>query len=365
MKNLGKFAGMLMMGLFLVSTWFLIIPGATLGQEVIQLKAAALHPAAHRLTKDAYELWGNEISKRTHGKVKITWFPGGTLAKTDQLYEAMVGGLADISVIAAYVYPHIFPIDNILSLPFIVDSPVHAADVGWEMYQTIPEFKKELSKFKVLGFFSTDVSNLALAKPPLIKSLEDLKGRQIIVGSPAGVDILRLLGGVAQFQKTEDMYLSLQRKMADGVLFPNAPLRSFKLVELTRYYTIMNVAVGPFIVGMRQETWQKLPPDVQKAFEETGPSFSRLCAHTLNNEGLWVLEELKKRGDEFYYLPQQQRVQWREATKPFYAKWAKTLDDKGLKGQAIIDKVLTISDKAREHPSGVDDWWKQGRMGKK
>jgi TRAP-type transport system periplasmic protein len=355
----------ILMGVFLYSALFLISPLYTYGQEVIQLKAANIHPVGHRLTKDAYELWANEINKRTHGKVKITWFPGGTLAKADQSYDAMIGGLTDISIICVFAVPQVFPLNDLMEYPFLVDNSIHESDVAWEMYQTIPEFKQELAKMKVLGFFSTDVVNLAMTKPPLVKKMNDLKGRQVISASPRGVEMMRVLGATPQFQKLEDVYLSLQRGMAEGLTFPIAPLRSFKIVELCRYYTILNLSVSPYIVAMNMDTWKKLPPDVQKVFEETGPSFSRLAAHTLTNEGLWVLEELKKRGDEIYVLSQQERVEWRKATKPMYDNWVQKVNGMGLNGQALLDKVFAISEKKRKSPSGIDEWWKQGRMGKK
>jgi TRAP-type transport system periplasmic protein len=353
------------MVVFLLGTIAFGVPRPAVCQEVIELKAATAHYATHRLIKDAYELWASEVNKRTNGKVKITWFPGGTLAKSDQLYDAMISGLADISMVPIYMYPHIFPIADLLTHPFMVDSSPHLSDTAWEMYQTIPEFKQEFSKMKVFGFFGTDISNLALVKPPLVKTLADLKGRKIIGGAAATVETLRLLGASPQFQKTEDIYLSLQRGMADGVIFPNAPLRSQKIVELTKYYTIMKIGAGPFVAAMRLETWLKLPPDVQKVFNDTGLSFSRLCAHTLANEGIWVMEELKKRGDQFYEFSQKERETWRKETQPQYDRWVEKLKEKNINGQAILKKALTIAEKARKNPSPSDEWWKQGRMGMK
>ncbi|MBI4767060.1 MAG: TRAP transporter substrate-binding protein DctP [Deltaproteobacteria bacterium] len=350
---------------FLFGTIAFLFPKPAVCQEVIELKAANLHPATHRLNKDAYELWANEVNKLTKGKVKITWFSGGTLAKADQLYDAMISGLTDISVVPIYAFPHIFPLADLLTHPFMVDGSVHLSDTAWEMYQTIPEFKQEFSKIKVLGFFGTDTTNLALTKPPLVKTLADLKGRKIIGAAAASVETLRILGAAPQFQKSEDIYLSLQRGMADGVIFPNAPLRSFKIVELARYYTILKLGAGPFVAAMRLETWQKLPPDVQKVFNDTGLSFSRLCAHTLENEGLWVIEELKKRGDQFYEFSQQERETWRKATQPQYDRWIAKIKEKNINGQALLNKALAIAEKARKKPSPIDEWWKQGRMGMK
>lgn len=365
MKKSGKFWSVFIVSIFFASTFCLISPPNTYSQEVIQIKGAYVHPAAHRLTADAYNVWATEISKRTNGKAKITWFPGGTVANAGQSYDAMAGGLIDISIVCVYAIPHVFPLFDILDLPFLVDNPVHATELALEIYKNIPEFQKELdNKMKVLGFFTSGILQLAVTKPPVVKTLDDLKGRQIICAAPTHVEMLRYLGAAPQIQKLGDIYLSLQRKIAEGVAFPIAPMRSYKIVELSRYYTILNLAVGPYIVAMNMDKWNSLPPDVQKAFEETGNSFGRLAALTLANEGAWVLEKLKERGDEIYVLPKEERDKWRAATKPLYDKWVQKVNGMGLNGQSLLDQAFALSQKAKEHPSGIDDWWKQGRMGK-
>jgi TRAP-type transport system periplasmic protein len=365
MREKKKFLSLILMfGLFL-GVFTLSWPYTASCAEVIQIKAANVHPMGHRLIKDAFELWSNEITKRTNGKVKFTWFHANTLVNMAQTYDGLQKGLTDVVTLATFMHPQYFPVTDLLHSPFIVDSSPHAADVAWEMYQTMPEMKKEYSQFKILGFFSTDVANFIFAKGPVVKKMEDLKNRKVLTTSPTGVAILRSLGATPQFIKNEDVYLSLQRGMGDGVLYPIAPARSWKLVELARYYTMADVGLGMWALAMRMETWQKLPPDVQKVFEELTPSAARLFAKTLDNEGNWVIEDLKKRGDEVYYLPPQERERWRQACKPIYDDWMKKAAAKGLNGQAILDKALTISEKWRKNPSPVDEWWKQGRMGLK
>lgn len=364
MNDSGKLYSVFMMSVIFVIAFFLISPSDTYSQEVIKIKAATIHPVAHRLTSDAYDVWTKEISKRTNGKAEITWFPGGTVANAAQSYDALVGGLTDISIVCVYALPHVFPYFDILSHPFLVDNPVHATELSWSIYKNIPEVQKEMSKMKVLGFFSTDIVQMAVTKPPVIKTLNDLKGKQIVCPAPTHVEMLKAIGAAPMLQKLGDIYLSLQRNIADGVIFPIAPMRSFKLVELSRYYTIINMAVGPHIVAMNMDKWEKLPPDVQKVFEETGRSLGFLAAHTLTNESAWVLEKLKERGDEIYALPKEERENWKKATQPLYDKWVQRVNGMGSDGEALLKKVFELSQEPQKYSTEVDDWWKQGRMGK-
>jgi TRAP-type C4-dicarboxylate transport system substrate-binding protein len=335
------------------------------GTAVIKIKAASPpHPVVHRLTKDAYQLFGDEVERRTNGKVKFTWFFGDSLVKMPQSYESVQSGVVDLCIVAAFNYPHIFKIVEGLGLPFTVQGAAHSADIAWKMYQTMPEMQQEMKGIKFLGAFTTDVINLS-AKDKLVKTLDDMKNLRVAVGSGQVAEMAQLLGMAAQPVGYADVYMSLHRGMADATLFPNAPLRSYKITELTNTHTIANFKVDPMVIAMRKETWDKLPPDVQKVFNELTPSFARLCGHTLTNEGLWVLDALKQRGDEFYTPPPDQLKKWKEAVKPMYDIWIKKLNGSGMNGQAIFDRLNEIAEQTNVSDTPEDEWWKQGRIGKK
>ncbi|OPX65829.1 MAG: Bacterial extracellular solute-binding protein, family 7 [Methanomassiliicoccales archaeon PtaB.Bin215] len=334
--------------------------------EVIKIKAASpVHVVAHRLTKDSYQLFGDEIEKRTNGKVKFTWFFGDSLVKPAQSYEALKSGVVDVCVVAAYNYPHLFPVTEGLSMPFAVQGAAHAADVAWKMYQTMPELQAEMKDIKFLGLFGSDVINMAAMNGRVIKTLDDMKNLRVAVGSGLVAEMAKLMGMAAQPLGYQEVYMALHRGMAEATLFPNAPLRSFKITEVTNTHTIGNFKVEPILLAMRLDTWKKLPPDVQKVFDELTPSWARLSGHTLTNEGTWVMEELKKRGDQFYTPPPEEAAKWKQAIMPMYEAWIKKLNDKGLKGQEIYERMQKISAETKVSDTPEDEWWKQGRIGKR
>ncbi|AFM27740.1 TRAP transporter substrate-binding protein DctP [Desulfomonile tiedjei] len=335
------------------------------GTAVIAIKAASPpHPVVHRLTKDAYQLFGDEVERRTNGKVKFTWFFGDSLVKMPQSYESVQSGVVDLVVVAAFLYPHIFKITEGLSLPFTVQGAAHSADIAWKMYQTMPEMQQEMKDIKFLGVFTTDVINLS-TKDKLVKTLDDMKNLRVAVGSGLVAQMAQLLGMAPQPVGYSDVYMAIHRGMAEATLFPNAPLRSYKITEITNAHTIANFKVEPMVIAMRKETWDKLPPDVQKVFDELMPSFARLCGHTLTNEGAWVLEALSKRGDKFYAPPGDEFKKWKDAVKPMYDVWIKKLNDSGMNGQAIFDRINEIAAETKVADTPEDEWWKQGRIGKK
>ena len=50
---------------------------------------------------------------------------------------------------------------------------------------------------------------------------------------------------------------------------------------------------------------------------------------------------------------------------PLYQEYIESLNAKGLNGREIFAKLQAISDETKKNSYGkIDEWWKQGRMGK-
>ncbi len=338
------------------------VPGSVLAKEPIVLKAATYHPVAHYLTDDAFKHFGDEIEKRTNGQVKFKWFLAESLAKSIQMYSAVESGLADIAFAGTYAIIHKMPVTAWLELPFVIDSSRHSADVAWDMYTQIPEMAAEYSSVKVLGFFNTSICHMSTLDAP-IKTLEDLKGKRIATPSASGINIMKLLGITPQSMLPGDLYMAVHRNMIDGVMFPFAPLRSYKLTDLLANHTICSVYNATNAIIMNKAKWDSLPKDVQQVFDDLRQSAGSLCGQTLTTESGWILEDLKARGDKVYYLTAEEKARWKEKVKPLYKEWIDNLNSKGMDGQALFDKISKISQERREHPYQVDSWW--GNAGKK
>jgi TRAP-type C4-dicarboxylate transport system substrate-binding protein len=341
---------------------FLTGPKSAPAEEVIEIKAATWHPVTHRLTDDAFKLYGQEITKRSNGKVNFTWLLGGSLVNPFNAYDSLKSGICDWTYIVPGFKPNEFLITSAVNLPFMADNSSHAAAILWRMYHEIPEMKKEYKKIHPLAFFSTSVANLH-TKEKAPRSLDDIKGLRIGTPGPMQINMIKALGGSAQQIKPGDLYIALQRGMIQGTFFPDAPLRSYKLTELIGHHTMLNIAVDSFAVSMNRDKWKTLPPETKKIFEDIGESAGALFGATLTNEAQWVNEDLKKRGDEYYYLPEDEKAKWKIRVQPLYKAWVEKVNKRGLDGTALLAKIQAIANETRKTPYQPDDWW--GRAGRK
>ncbi len=172
-----------------VSTLFVHLFSADAAEQVIKLSFASYAPPSHKMSK-IHDEFGQELKKRTNGRVEVVYYPGETLVKAAWTYDAVVKGIADIGHCSVGYTQGQFPLLEVFSVPFGVSSGYQASMLGNAF---IEKFKpKELNETHFLYSTCTSPSIIHTAKKPVNK-LEDLKGLKIRVQGPAEA-IVKALG---------------------------------------------------------------------------------------------------------------------------------------------------------------------------
>lgn len=330
--------------------------------EKITIRVATLHPVKHIITEDGFKQYAAEITRRTNGKVQFQWYLGGTLVKWRQANEALKKGVIDMALpLDAFSHYNEYPISKGLALPFLFDSSAHVAATYYKLYQDTPELQKELSHIKPLGFFTASLTNWHTIEAPPEK-LENFKGLRILCTAKGSLELSKLVGFSPRQMSVSDVSMALQKKLADGIAFPYAALKAFKLTDILSGH-IKGLTVGaPMVYAMNLKKWNSLPPDVQEVFESMTESAGNQAATILTRRGQWTEQELRKRGDKFYTLTAEQAAIVAEKAKPIYQEYIDELNKRGMDGQAIFNKFVKYSKETRNNPAQPDEWW--GRAGK-
>ena len=92
----GEKLGIIMIFVLILAVFPLLTALSAEGKP-ISLNYANFFPPTHVHGK-LPQAWINEIEKRTNGKVKITYFPGGTLGKGNEIYDNVLSGVCDIGL---------------------------------------------------------------------------------------------------------------------------------------------------------------------------------------------------------------------------------------------------------------------------
>lgn len=88
-------------------------------QEPIDLKFSYWTPPHALPAKKGFEPWAKAIEEKSNGKVKITFYPAEALGHVPDHYPMVLKGLADIVWIDPNHTPGVFPLADIVTVPFL------------------------------------------------------------------------------------------------------------------------------------------------------------------------------------------------------------------------------------------------------
>ncbi len=318
---------------------------ATAPGKLINLAFATANPPMHYLVKEAWEPWVKEVETRTEGRVKVTIYPGGQVCKSTEQFEAVIMGSAvDIAAGSPGDAPGRFPMTDVFELPFLV--PYLAKDkTGKLIRDTLYEkylIPLQFGEIKVLWTGQHPPVVLQLVNKP-VRTLEDLKG--LVIGFPGGKvypALLSALGATPELVRTPDMYTALERKMIGGIMLAMETQLNFKFYEVTKYVTMMNTSATTDLVFMNKESWEGLPPDIKKIFDELAPWVVEKETEAGNRTTEAAIKVAKDNGVEIINLSPQEYERWVEATKGIIEDWIAEVEAKGLPARKMVNEVRQL-----------------------
>ena len=140
-----------------------------------------------------------------------------------------------------------------------------------------------------------------------------------------------------------DLYVSLQKGIIDGLMMPYLAFDSFHLQEVAKYATELNI-LQPHSAqrAMNLNSFNKLPPDIKKIFEQSIPWWGDQADRVINEISETGRQIAKKAGVEFITLPKEDMQKLNDQIKVEALKSVKDLDAKGLPGTAIFNETRRL-----------------------
>jgi len=321
--------------------------GQATDTKPIELKFAIMHGSTHAVPQMILQPWADEVEKATDGRVKITIYPVDTLLKSNDIYEGVVSGIADIGTCDPGYNPGRFPMLSAFFLGGLeyANSKV-ASYVAWDLVKETE--LKETSDTKFMFVYGLQPSNIYSTKP--VRTLEDLQGLQVRVTGFAA-DSIKALGAVPVGMPMNEAYEALLKGTIDANLAPAEVLEGWKHAEVTN-----SITKTPFIncvfhyITMNLDVWNSLPQDIQekieqvnrKIFEEKSTVFDEICnrglEYAVNNYGHEVIE-----------LSEEEQARWKAKLEPLQEKWVKDMEAQGhTEARDVLERVKSLCDKYNE-----------------
>ena len=318
------------LSLVVLSTAIINLPASAEG--AVELRWCTFFPATHPLFPMS-EQWGAEIEKLTGGKVKFTYFPGGTLLKGNEIYDGILKGVTDIGM-SCFAYTRgRFPTMEAIDLPLGYASGMSASFVINEFYK---KFKpKALSEVKIL-FLHAHGPGLLHSKKP-VRKLEDMKGLKVrSTGFSAKVS--KALGAVPVAMPMGGTYEALKKGVVEATFGPMEVLKAWKQAEVVKYTTecySVGYTTG-FFVAMNLKKWNSLPEDVQQVFEDVSARYIAKAGAVWDSGDKAGLKYALKMGNKMITQSARESARWAEAVLPVISGYQKKAEAKGLPGRQYV-----------------------------
>lgn len=312
-------------------------------QEPVELNFVSAYVDAHPTTLNAFIPWQENAAELSGGLLTIHNYAPNTLCPEKEAFDSAVGGFVDIGSGYNGNVPGKFTFSEVLELPLIVKGAESGSLVMMDLIEKFPALKEQYSEAELLWMWASATYNLHTVNKE-VKTIEDLKGMKIIGWSPKILEMLKLLGANTLEIAPLDSYMALERGMADGILCPLAPVKSFKISDITKYHTVIDMAVGPFFSVMNKEKYAELPDYAKKIIDDTtGLEMARTCGITLDEgavaDSKWMLEN----GHTFYVIPDAEREKWIQAVTPMWDKWVVDAEKAGLSNaREVLDTAVEL-----------------------
>ncbi|MBI5248032.1 MAG: TRAP transporter substrate-binding protein [Desulfomonile tiedjei] len=331
-------------GWFVVAFCLLFLAGPVRSDEkVVKLRYATFSPPMSGLAALS-DQWCKEVEKRSNGKVKISFHPGGSLAPANQSYEAAVRGITDISLSATQWTAGRFPMSELIHLPLGVKSAFQGTNLinAW-----FKEFKpKEFDDTKVLYLFASGPSHFMTLKQ--LSSINDLKGLKIRAAGDTS-KIVAAMGAVPVSVPIGDAYEAFQRGICEGVLLSAETLKSFRWGDLLRGLQINDGigAVNALMVVMNKKKWDSLPPDIQKIIEEVSQEWIERTGKGWDEIDKEATEYGESKGLKVVRISKEEESVTAQKVKPLLDAYVGNMKNLGLPGEETLKFAI---DYIKAHP---------------
>ncbi len=320
----------------------IFIASSSWSAEPITLTFGGLWAPNHHFSI-ATQQWIDKIEKETAGRIKIKPYWARALYSEKDSARELAKGVADIGDYSGAYAASGWDFEKSMRMAF------------WGVYDkevVIKVWSEVLAKFRDLEAEHTNAGIKVMAWGPIppyqlivkkpVRKTEDFKGLIIKVTGDFA-KLAPLLGAEGTVIPMGETYLALQKGTVDAAFTPYETLKTFRFAEVVKYATELNIGSAPSgHWGMSMKTWNKLPPDIQRVFEQNIDWFNRKIA-----ELGWEKEEVgkaegKKYGMEFIKLQKGDLEKiYSFVDRIVRAEMAK-LDAKGLSGTTVYEEIRKL-----------------------
>jgi TRAP-type C4-dicarboxylate transport system substrate-binding protein len=287
---------------------------------------------------DYARTWASEIEKRTEGRVKFKLhFSGALVAAKETVNAVRTGAAGGGTTSASFVAGLARPVAYFEALFWIPGDPKIALDTIHKLQEPTSKLLEQRGLKLMFNFPSAGlVSNCSNSH---IKATSDWKGKKVrSAGRWQGVQ-LQAVGASAVALDPGEVYVALQQKTVDCILFLANLTLSSKVYEVAPYITYWRDGANSSMYYLNMAQWNKVSPADQKIMLQVSDEVLAAGTMKMAEQQDEALKELEKAGAKVYRATPEEISAMRRAMSPVYAELEKFT---GAEGKPFADAILPL-----------------------
>jgi TRAP-type C4-dicarboxylate transport system substrate-binding protein len=309
-------------------------------QAQVTLRASHQFPGGkHDVRDDMVQMIAKEV---TDAKVGITVqvYPGASLFKPNQQWNAMADGQLDISLFPLDYASGKIPVFSATLMPGLIRSQDRAKRINNSEFMKM--VRAEIEKHGVIVLSDAWFAGGMAAKDKCIKDPKDMAGLKFRAAGPTFAAMWQAAGASIVSPPSNEIYNAFQTGVVSGTDTSLGTFASTRLYEVTKCLTAPGNNALWFMyepVLMSKKNFEKLNKQQQAAIIKAGKdaqAYYEKKADEVNEEAIKAFKDHKV---EVVTLSDAEYQAWIDvAKKSSYAKFAKDVPD----GQKLIDAALSV-----------------------
>ena len=287
--------------------------------------------------KDVRE-WASEIEKRTHGRVKINLHFSGSLVPAKETVNAVRNGAAGGGTVSiAFLTGLVRPMSYMEPLFWI---PAKASVVLPVMEKLLEPSRKLMEKRGLKLMFTFPSAGLVTnCISGYVKTPADFKGKKVrAAGRWQGIQ-LRAVGAAPVAIDPGEVYIALQNKTVDCMMFLANLTLSSKDYEVAPYITYWSDGANASAYFLNLDQWNKVSPEDQKIMLQVSDEIVKEGVPNIEQFQVEAIDEIKKRGAHVHMASDKEISDMKKAMS---GVWKEVEKIAGPEGKPFADVILPL-----------------------
>ena len=309
-------------------------------QAQVTLRASHQFPGGkHDVRDDMVQMIAQEVGKANVGAT-VQVYPGASLFKPNQQWNAMVDGQLDISLFPLDYASGKVPTFSATLMPGLIRSQDRAKRINDSQF--MKDIRAEIEKHGVIVLSDAWFAGGMAAKGTCIQHPKDMQGMKFRAAGPTFAAMWQAAGASIVSPPSNEIYNAFQTGVVTGTDTSLGTFASTRLYEVTTCLTAPGNNALWFMyepVLMSKKTFGRLNKAQQDAIVKAGKdaqAYYEKKADEVNEEAVKAFKDHKVK---VVTLTDDEFNAWIEiAKKTSYAKYAKDVPN----GQKLIDEALAV-----------------------